>query len=107
MEVRAPPLIGEGLAITPKTQEERDRRRWYPLLSVLILLPIGALGIYIFWRSRMEVKHRKLPVAPPQESTGLVHAADAQGVSTEAPKGRDTTDPPSDVGSASTINPRS
>ncbi|KAF7508595.1 hypothetical protein GJ744_009144 [Endocarpon pusillum] len=49
----APPATWQGLAITPKTREERDRRRWYLLLSLLILLPIVALGIYIFRRSRM------------------------------------------------------
>ena len=107
VEVRAPPSIGEGLAITPKTQEERDRCRWYPLLSLLILLPIGTLGIYIFWRSRMAVKHRKFTIAPPRESTGFGHAADAQGVSNEAPESRDSTDPPSDVRSASTTDPPS
>ncbi len=79
VEVRAPPPTGEGLAITPRTQEERDRSRWYPLLVLLILIPIGALGIYIFWSSRMAVKHRKVTVAPPRESTGVIHDADAQG----------------------------
>lgn len=95
VQVRTPPPSGEDLAITPKTQEEQDRRRWHPLLILLILLPIGALGIYIFWSSRMAVKHRKFTVAPPRESTGVIHDADAL-------ESKHTTNPPSDIRSAIT-----
>ncbi len=108
VKVRAPPPAGEGLAITPKTQEERDSSRWYPLLTLLILVPVGALGIYIFWSSRMAIKHRRFTVAPPREGTRVIHDADAQGGSNhDAPTSRDTTDHASDNQGATTTDPPS
>jgi predicted alpha-1,2-mannosidase len=73
VEVGARPPSREGLVAVPKTQEQRDRRRWYPLLSLLILVPIIGLGIYIFSRSRMAVKkHGTFAIRPPRESTGII-----------------------------------
>ncbi|KAF7509413.1 hypothetical protein GJ744_007976 [Endocarpon pusillum] len=73
VEVPAQPSSGEGLVAVSKTQERRARRRWYPLLSLLILAPIIGLGLYIFSRSRIAVKnHGTFAIRPPRESTGIV-----------------------------------
>jgi Glycosyl hydrolase family 92 len=72
-EVRPQHPFGEGLKAVPKSQEQRARRRWYPLLSLLILVPIIGLGLYIFSRSRMTVKkHGTFAIRPPRESTGII-----------------------------------